>query len=352
MKKIYFLDVLRLIAFVFIIVYHFIVELEIRAIYDFKEVGIVYLNENMHIATLGVALFFMISGAGLMLSTKDGLDLKIYYKKRFWRIFIPFYIVYMSYMLFLFAIKGGSPFAEGIPVWRFIFTLMGMDQYLATCGQITFSLGIGEWFLGCLILMYLVFPLLRKCMLKNKWVTLSVATTYFLVLVFNYHFQIQPYMNFFVKIYDFVLGMFLILVWEELQKLNAPVKIRIWSLVITVPVIGVFLFWKKSLPIPVSLKIVILAVAVFVFAMQFEGPMSSSRILLKVLQFVRLYSFEIFLVHHAIIGQFAEYYTGRKFLFKETLILFVVEMCIIFLLAFILKKAEKQIDVLVKNKKT
>ena len=49
-----------------------------------------------------------------------------------------------------------------IPRWRVIFSLLGLDGYL-TPVTVTFY-KIGEWFLGVILILYLVFPLLLWCM--------------------------------------------------------------------------------------------------------------------------------------------------------------------------------------------
>ena len=48
-----------------------------------------------------------------------------------------------------------------IPRWRVIFSLLGLDGYL-TPVTVTFY-KIGEWFLGVILILYLVFPLLLWC---------------------------------------------------------------------------------------------------------------------------------------------------------------------------------------------
>ena len=49
-----------------------------------------------------------------------------------------------------------------IPRWRVIFSVLGLDGYLAPV-TVTFY-KIGEWFLGVILILYLVFPLLLRCM--------------------------------------------------------------------------------------------------------------------------------------------------------------------------------------------
>ena len=49
-----------------------------------------------------------------------------------------------------------------IPRWRVIFSLLGLDGYLAPVTPTFYK--IGEWFLGVILLLYLLFPLLLWCM--------------------------------------------------------------------------------------------------------------------------------------------------------------------------------------------
>ena len=48
------------------------------------------------------------------------------------------------------------------------------------------SLTIGEWFLGCLILLYLIFPLLRFFMIKSEKFFFIIATGIYLIVLFHY----------------------------------------------------------------------------------------------------------------------------------------------------------------------
>lgn len=329
-KKLYFLDALRFIAFLCVIMYHFIIELHLKEIYVFHNPQFFYF---MHVTTtMGVGLFFMISGAGLMLSSSDhSFHLKTYYRKRFFRICVPFYLVYISYLCFLFLIRRGWPLSNELSPWKIIFTLTAMDEYLALWGCSTFTLGIGEWFLGALMLMYLIFPLLRICMLRNQFLTLGAATVFYFIFVINYPFSTPAYMNFFVKIYDFIIGMFLIGTYHKIGKK---------SLFVTLPLTGIFLFVNISIPLPEAFKITILCTAVFLLAVQAENLISSCKPVCRLLELVRQYSFEVYLVHHIIIYQFGTYFAQKLFSRKEVLLLFLIETGIMFLLAFHLKKGE------------
>ncbi len=340
-SRIVFMDVLRVFAFVCIILFHFMITLDLAGQFSFVQRGIDWGTPNMHMATLGVGLFFMVSGAGLMISSERKWDLKTYAKKRFLRIIIPFYIAYFLYVCFRVYTEHRLPFEPGVPAWRFIFTILGLDGYLAVVygNGTTFSLGIGEWFLGCLLMMYVLFPILRKCMLKNKWLTLGAATMYYLLLMYFYPFQMAMHTNFCVKIYEFILGMFLALTWRQIGKK---------SLFVTIPVIGAFLFSPVAFPLPEGLKITIFCLAVFVSALQFEWLFVKMNWLQKILQGINSVSFEVFLIHHAVITHVSLWYAGRAFGIKEVFVAFGIVLVLITLLGILIKIIEELVMKVIK----
>ena len=71
-------DVLRICSLLLIFLYHFMVEIEAGDWFYLSAVGISYENQNLHMAKVGVTLFFMISGFGLMHSNRQNFDGKTY----------------------------------------------------------------------------------------------------------------------------------------------------------------------------------------------------------------------------------------------------------------------------------
>ena len=86
--------------------------------------------------------------------------MKEFYKKRWLAIFPSFYIAYGIFYL-IFTIRSRTLLFKGIPAWRLILTLIGMDGYLAY--RIPDFYILGEWFTGALIILYLIYPLLLRC---------------------------------------------------------------------------------------------------------------------------------------------------------------------------------------------
>jgi peptidoglycan/LPS O-acetylase OafA/YrhL len=342
-KKYNFMNVLRVLSMIAIVFYHMVFTLYLYGIRQIESVRFLFENTNMHIAKVGVGLFFILSGAGLMLSGKDKpFDIKEFYKKRFIKILIPFYIVYVCYFTFL-VITGhlqlANPFSgKDLKPWSFIYTLFGMDAYLENFGIATCSLGIGEWFLGCLIIIYIIYPLLRWAMLKNKYVTLVIATIYYIVInmvyakipLFN---GVPMYTNLVLKIYDFILGMFLALIIDKLPK---------WTFILGLLVNLFFVFCPIVLPGINSYQIPIQCLFAFLLFAGLENIFSSPRAEkpMKIVNTLCAYSYEYFLIHHFVILHLSTQGQNTAFGNINILILFAEEIALTTILAVALKKIQ------------
>lgn len=332
-KHYLYIDIIRILSLFLIIVYHYMIEAELVGTYYFTYRGIPYATPNLHIAMVGVALFFMISGGGLMLGSQKDFSAVRYYKKRIRRIMIPFYLTYLAVFILTFIGRQESPFAgKEIPPWRVVLTLAGMDEYLSSFGVQTFTLGIGEWFLGCLILLYLAFPLVRLCVLKKPVLTFIAVTVCYVVFVLNYPLPYPVHTCLLIKFYDFFLGMYMVR-WQKYIK--KPV------LLLTLPVILVWLLWPVELPIPSAFSNNIISAVLFLTLMQgeelFQAIVKPNGLLAKLCSI----SYEIFLVHHFVIYHFDDFYEGIELPLWQALLIFPAELLVIILAALLLKKAEQ-----------
>ena len=334
-----FMDVVRFVSMIGIVYYHMVVSLYLCGIRQYESISPMFENKNMHVATVGVGLFFMISGAGLMLSTKDKehLNLKEYYLKRFLRVLVPFYLVYALYIVWFLIVTHqglGAIYDGDIKPISFIFTLLGMDAYISSFGIPTYSVGIGEWFLGALVMMYIIFPILRWALLKNKWITLGCMSIYFIIIiivypVFPFANVVPGFTNFLCKVYEFFLGMFLITVVDKIPK---------WlKLYVTIPVIGFFLIYPLKLPINQNLMILIENLAFMLLFMGLEGFFNKIPRVIKAVTACCGISYEFFLVHHKVIDYMTLQHIGVPFSNKDILVLFVEEFFVILLLTIIVK---------------
>lgn len=298
MKRIRHFDVVRVICFILIIYYHIIAQLPINGICSQEAIAPFVANANMQVGTFAVSVFFMISGASLMYTTQEKMNVGQFYLKRYIRLLIPFYVVtFMYYIINVIRVKDfAGVYIGGIPVWRWIFTILGMDEWVSMHGIVTFSRGIGEWFLGALMIISLLFPLLRYFMLKNAKVFMVVCTILYLIVIYNYNSNIPIFMSLPVKGFDFILGMWYGLYWQKI-----PQKLKYLG----IPVVLVYFLYPTTFALNDALKILILAFAFLLSFSLLEDKLQECR--LTVIGVLSKYSYELFLVHHVVIYAITPY---------------------------------------------
>ncbi len=332
------MNVLRALSMAAIVFYHMIFTLYLYGIRQHDSIKMLFSNTNMHIAKIGVSLFFILSGCGLMMSSdNDDFSIKNFYKKRFFKILVPFYIVYILY--FAFHIVAGHltlphPFAERhLKPYSFIFTLLGMDSYVDSFGIPSCSLGLGEWFLGCLIMMYILFPLLRYLMRKNPYLTMGLAILYYVLTILRYYSfwgsdKVPMFTNFVIKIFDFIVGMFLAKIISKLPR---------WISLIGLAVTLLFVLCPKELPGIDSYQIVIQSVAIFFAFYGLEPFLENKEKFNQFISKICAYSYEYFLLHHAVIIYMHQMGMNTDFGNLDVLLLFIAEIALTTALTFCLK---------------
>ena len=142
-----------------------------------------YNTANSSFGFLFVTSFFCLSGAVLYYNHGKIKSIKIFYYKRWKSIFPSYYLCYI-YFYFKYAMRFRKLFFKGH--WSKLFlTLIGLDGYLFYFKFKTYYL-IGEWFLGAIIILYIIYPLLSWLMHKNIIIFNSIIIIlYFLMLSYQ-----------------------------------------------------------------------------------------------------------------------------------------------------------------------
>jgi peptidoglycan/LPS O-acetylase OafA/YrhL len=329
MKRVRYFDLLRIFCFGLVICYHMLMQLWISGYYGVQRINLFYETKNMHVATLAVAVFFLLSGAGLMIGYRDHFDWKRFYIKRFIKIMIPFYVVNLVYALYrMVDVRSFRILDPGVAPWKILLGILGIDEWLALYEVESFSQRIGEWFLGCLIIFYALFPLFRFLFLKYKAYFLAAVMAVYIYFAFFYDPVTDIHQNIVVKGCEFVFGMYLGQYWQKISKK--------W-LLLTLPIIGFALFCPVHLPLAPALSITLLAVSVFVTAAFLEPVLWKSRIIYPWIQVFCTFSYELFLVHHLVIYRVTPLWgpvIGGK---KGVLTLFLYQIITMILLALAIK---------------
>lgn len=155
---------------------------------------------------ISVSCFFILSGASLMYSVLQQEDepfrLKSYYLKRFKSIYPSFYCVWL--MTYIFYRFNGNPVCT--EPWKIIYTILGIDGWAGQFSGTNYYL-TGEWFLGTMIFLYLLFPFYLKLQQKSLPLLLCIVTALFFIGMQCGNIGLNFYESALVRSVEFVLGM-------------------------------------------------------------------------------------------------------------------------------------------------
>ena len=285
-ERLFYLDFVRALAVVSIVITHY------NAIFLYMNPVITHcyiINAyifNVYIGNFGVSLFLIISGASLMYVYENSLKLKDFYYKRFKSLYPMFWLAYTIAFLYSYVYhKGWS--VSTVPRSHLLLSVIGFDGYLGD--QIPTFYLVGEWFLGFIILFYMVFPLLRW-LVNNHPIILVVATGIMYVLLLkNYHFTIIPAKNLLVRLPELLFGMYFI-------KLRKKVKLPVAVFALLVLVCNQLLKPQFSQDLQVT-YIGIFSYLLIVYISYFVKNVT----ICNVCAWISKYSYAIFLVHHIVI---------------------------------------------------
>jgi len=338
------LDFIRAVATIIIVVYHFNCNFQIFNINGFNGLFYKYANGNWG-EYIGVTLFFMISGAALMYNYSDKIEPKTYIIKRFKSIYPMFWTAYFIVFLYDLCIYKTIP---QIPKIKFLLTLIGVDGYFFYLSPNFYK--IGEWFLGAIIFIYIVFPICRYLIKKNKKNAIQTLVIFgvikYLLLLF-YPFNIEPTRNIIVCIFTFMLGMYFVEYIKEVKLYQAVVALGLFMVLIFV-----------KMPIDSYIILSIPGVLLFIILVYISKHFTDIRIR-KPFEILSKHSYAIFLVHHVVIQKIEHRFSGMYldnievfYMFYACVIITAVLAKLLFELTnYILKNTEEKIMLKIKSKK-
>ena len=335
-------DYIKLVSYAGVIVYHYLIGMEFSGRASISA-GAVFQAPLLTFVTVFVSLFFMLSGAGLTLSAekKGKFSAWEFYKKHFVRLLLPFYIAYLMDLALYLLFTGGLPFPADMPKKRIIFTLLGMDEFMAMMGYPTFTLGVGEWFLGCLVLFYLVYPLVYAALKKAGALTFLFTTGCYVYLVLTYRWRIPPHQNLILRGYEFLLGAFLALHLNRLKRA---------SLLVTIPLMVVCLLGLPGVTVPYQFANTVFTVAAVISAVTIErwirkeDAAGSEKKIGRVTKVFLAYAYEVFLVHHFILAWFQNCLPEKVFPTYAVWLLLIPTLGLIWAAAVVVRITEKGIQ--------
>ena len=361
------MDILKIISIMIVFVYHIMMDMYvIHPMHNLKFIEELLIRPNVHIVMVACAIFVLISGATIKLNERNE-SLFDFYKRRLLKLLIPFYITYVIYFIIKAITFKNIHLFGGIEKWRFIWTILGVDEYLNAAGIKTFTLGIGEWFLGCILICYIFYPILSYFDKKYKIATFVLMTIYNIFINVFYeklNIQMPQHFNVLCQIYNFYIGIFIASFLKNVEYLSINrIAINIFCCIISVFFYfcprnigivenvksgialsgGVYLLNLVS-AIPDNIKVTIMSVAICILFSNIERVIERCEIIVELIKKFGLISFEFFLTHHFVIYE-VDYLLGyRRLGGLATLAVMVIDFVLTLLFALLVNKISKMIN--------
>ena len=264
-----------------------------------------------------VTSFFCISGTVLYYNYPKIKSLKNFYFKR-WKSIFPSYYICFLYFFLMNSFRLHKLFYNGH--WSKLFlTLAGLDGYLFY--RIKTYYLVGAWFIGAIIIIYILYPLLLL-MTKNNIIINNIIIAFFYILMYKTNFFIiSKERNIITCITSFYLGM------EAIRFKNIFFNNKISFIIF----LFIFLTLRIIKVSPFILIFQIQGFSLFIILNQIGKYVMKSKLKIIFSEISKL-SYNIFLFHHKIIHDVLGLINPIEFYFHILLLL------ITFTLTFISSK--------------
>ena len=336
-ERLFYLDLIRVISMLLIVIYHFPLPLYIGG------TDVLHSTANSRWGVAGVYVFFMISGAALFrrYRHRDSFSLISYYKRRISSLYPLFYVAYVLGFMYVFWVRGSM--YSYVPTRAFLWTILGLDGYLNSIVP-TFTM-VGEWFLGAIIIVYALFPLVYHVVMKKDEGMEPRRSLMLMALLFCgtlavYIFHplklIEIKADPVVDLSFFLLGACISELWGERLAYGG---LRIPGLLVSGLMLLAWCFIKLPFGtalstdgLPLYLTESVAAVCIFVFMTALSGYLEALPTLKRIIGRASGYTYGVFLIHHLVESQICAHFDTDAFSRRDTAILLM--LCLLAVIIF------------------
>ena len=336
-ERLFYLDFIRVIAVITILLTHY------NALFVYmwdetalKKVVLTWKVANLYIGDFGVSLFLIISGAALMYVYEEKMEAKNFYLKRFLNIYPMFWLAWFCTFLYTFYVNRGIN--QNIPKKNIILTILGMDGYLSSVFPTFYQ--VGDWFVGFIVIMYLIFPLLWLGIKKSPVVTGVIIGILYMISFIWYPWRIPNCTFILIRLPEIFFGMYFV----------KSIKIVNWKVALVS--FGVLMINTILSPsFDKNIQTTYIGIASFLLLVYISSKIKN-LIIKRACRTLSKYSYAVFLTHHYIIYQIASKFDLNNITILESYLLF--SLCCIIIAIFskllyegnchIVKAFQKQIN--------
>lgn len=316
-ERLKYVDLLRVIAVISVVAWHWT-----RECYN---AGVVCANSilpdeifSVTLGDFGVAVFFVLSGISLMYTYSGKLDIKRFFYRRFLGIYPMFWIAWIIAFGYYFLVNH-SRYYTNAPKWKLIWSVLGLDGYFGWFGQNWYLLG--EWFLGCLIFLYLLFPILKWGIEKHPVITGVVVIIMYSVLSVFYK-GVIPRNNFFLlRIPEFAFGMYFVRYWKKPNFVSGIIAFVFLMFMQLFPFHLVFS--EEAFRFTSIYRNTLVGIVTIVFTCWICSYIKSEKFFGFCAK-ISKYGYAIFLTHHVIIIEYTRRLSGYELGIAQNYIAFLI----------------------------
>ena len=315
-QRLFYLDLIRAVALFSILVVHF--NAAVTAYFTLPhQLFTSVLPLGIYLGDFGSSLFFIVSGAALMYTSCSDVSALAFYRKRAKALYPMFWIAWVLCFSIRFLTKPGA-FA-GAGTASLLLTVLGLDTFALSAGWVGADFAcVGEWFLGAILFLYLLFPWLQRALKRRPAVTWAVL----LLICVPLHLYGWAAGLIAVHILEFLFGM----TWVGMSR-----KERYAALGVCVAYLALF----RQLDIKLTCA---LASALVWCLVVWAAPWVGRPMLRRLCAWLGKYSYAVFLVHHVIILRMAEQFDLAAFSRRDTAFLFGIYLLCTFAAAKLLHR--------------
>lgn len=288
-----------------------------------------------------VVFFFIASGFVLYCKYgKKEYSIMSFYKKRVISLFIPFWLVWF-YEYYRYVCAYRELFYNGKPYY-ILLSLIGFDGYLYDYFPNNYYY-TGEWFLGAIILCYILFPLLLYLYkISKRWIVLMIVILFYIQSRHNLLTKMDSFRNPICCILFFVIGFLIAEILKPEQKKKKHIIVLSLSLLFIM-----LLLSPISIPILSYLeKMLILSIAMF-FVFYYAADLLPEK-LKKWGGILGKYTYPFFLLQHIIVSRIINIYNPSKII--PTFIILSIIIVITFIFSWVVLLVSNAIIDRIKSK--
>jgi peptidoglycan/LPS O-acetylase OafA/YrhL len=263
---------------------------------------------NLGWGTLGVYIFILLSGFSLYLTANDQLSYRQFLKKRLLKIMIPYWVYFWG--LFIVRIFEGSINYKAINYKFLVISLTSLDTFVNPFQRISVYC-VTDWFVGFIVLMYLVAPFVFQLYQKFNGKLLIVFFIISSLILTQYHHPLVERLPI-VQLFTFLFGIVIAdITYRHFDLLK--VSITFWCMfcgfiaISLLPGGTVYSLWLRTICFAV------ICVYLFKFIEENFIIIFKNSAVKTVISFGAQISFMYFLCHHQIIIYFKRYCMSGKF---------------------------------------